>query len=296
MFPGGASGVFSALDLTPRGHYEVHGEDMESMPAAGSSGQRFAFMRASAVAAAAASHSQRATSSPPVTSKTFQRSVYLAEVVGGRLIPNRMVVVRFLECEATLQGVVGKVQDAIGNYNPIILTDAQGNAILESEGTTGSQYWKQNARKVLALPEQDFNSLQGTKRRRLSNRKDDDSAGLGEVSDKIEELVMASQSLPAVTAAIRELTDLAVTQRVILTAPKLQTIKEGFSCVVCMNIIEEPVLSRCCRSIIGCKTCVEQWLETSPHCAKCREANNGVIEVTGLTAAFSVLKSFFTDQ
>lgn len=63
--------------------------------------------------------------------------MYLAEVVGGRLIPNRMVVVRFLECEASLQGIVGKVQDAIGNYNPIILTDAQGNAILESEGTTG---------------------------------------------------------------------------------------------------------------------------------------------------------------
>ncbi|XP_051787439.1 uncharacterized protein LOC114657635 isoform X2 [Erpetoichthys calabaricus] len=250
MFPGGASGVFSALDLTPRGHYEVHGEDMESMPAAGSSGQRFAFMRAPAVAAAAASHSQRATSSPPVTSKTFQRSVYLAEVVGGRLIPNRMVVVRFLECEATLQGIVGKVQDAIGNYNPIILTDAQGNAILESEGTTGSQYWKQNARKVLALPEQDFNSLQGTKRRRLSNRKDDDSAGLGEVSDKIEELVMASQSLPAVTAAIRELTDLAVTQRVILTAPKLQTIKEGFSCVVCMSmftICKTSLRNQCCH-------------------------------------------------
>ncbi|XP_051784488.1 uncharacterized protein LOC127527993 [Erpetoichthys calabaricus] len=204
-----------------------------------------------------------------------------------------MVVERFLECEAPLQGIVGKVQDAIGNYKPIILTDAQGNAILESEGTTGSQYWKQNARKVLVVPEQDFNSLQGTKRRRLSNRKDDDSAGLGEVSDKIEELVMASQSLPAVTAAIREFTDLAVTQRVILTAPKLQTIKEGFSCVVCMNIIEEPVLSWCCRSIIGCKTCVEQWLETSQHCAKCREANNGVIEVTVLTAAFSVLKSFF---
>ncbi|KAF5904234.1 E3 ubiquitin-protein ligase UHRF2-like isoform X1, partial [Clarias magur] len=231
LFPGGVSGVFSTLDLTPKGHYEVHGEDMDLTPA-GSTSQRFAFMRTPA-AASAGSASQRVTPSPSTATKTFQRSVYLAEVVGGRLIPNRMVVVRFLECEASLQGIVGKVQDAIGNYNPIILTDAQGNAILESEGTTGSQYWKQNARKILAVPEQDFNSLQGTKRKRLSSRKDDDTAGLGEVSDKIEELVMASQNLPAVTAAIKELTDLAVTQRVYLTAPKLQTIKEGFSCVVC---------------------------------------------------------------
>nr|XP_024661071.1 uncharacterized protein LOC112436095 [Maylandia zebra] len=290
MFPGAVSGVFSALDLTPRGHYEVHGEDMESIPTAGSSGQRFAFMRAPAVAASAPSRSQQATSSSPMSSKTFQRSVYFADVVGGRLIPNRMVVVRFLESEATLQGIVGKVQDAIGNYNPIILTDAQGNAILESEGTTGSQYWRQNARKILAVPEQDFNCLQGTKRKKLSSRKDDDSASLGEVSDKIEELVLASQSLPAVTAAIKELTDLAVAQKV--TTPKLQTLKEGFSCVVCMNIIEDPVFSLCCRSIIGCKTCVEQWQETSQHCAKCRESNNGVLQITGLTAAFSVLKSF----
>ncbi|KAF5891678.1 uncharacterized protein DAT39_018599 [Clarias magur] len=196
LFPGGVSGVFSTLDLTPKAHYEVHGEDMDSTPA-GSTSQRFAFMRTPA-AASAGSASQRVPPSPSTATKTFQRSVYLAEVVGGRLIPNRMVVVRFLECDASLQGIVGKVQDAIGNYNPIILTDAQGNAILESEGTT--------------------------------------------------------------------------------------------------HIMEEPMLSLCCRSIIGCKTCVEQWKETSPHCAQCREVNNRAIEVAGLTAAFSVFKSFFMEE
>lgn len=63
--------------------------------------------------------------------------MYLAEVVGGRLSPSRTVVVQFLECEATLQGIIGKIQDAIGNHDPVVLTDAQGNAVLESEGTTG---------------------------------------------------------------------------------------------------------------------------------------------------------------
>lgn len=75
-----------------------------------------------------------------------------------------------------------------------------------------------------------------------SSRKDDDTAGLGEVSDKIEELVMASQNLPAVTVAIKELTDLAATQRVLLTAPKLQTIKERFSCVVCRSMYKTGIL------------------------------------------------------
>ena len=68
------------------------------------------------------------------------RSVYLADLVGGRLSPSRMVVVRFLECKASIQGNIGKVQDAIGSHDPILLTDAQGNEMLESEGTTGAQY------------------------------------------------------------------------------------------------------------------------------------------------------------
>ncbi|XP_032368028.1 uncharacterized protein LOC116687049 [Etheostoma spectabile] len=163
LFPG-ASGVFSSFDLTARGHYEVHGEDEDASSASTnvSTGQRFAFMRTPSTTA-----SSTVSASPRAVTKTFQRSLYLAEVVGGRLIPSRMVVVRFLECEANLQGIIGKVQDAIGSYGPMVLTDAQGNAILESEGTTGSHYWKQNARKILAVQEQEFQELQGKKRRQL---------------------------------------------------------------------------------------------------------------------------------
>ncbi|XP_078022892.1 uncharacterized protein LOC144462609 [Epinephelus lanceolatus] len=233
LFPG-ASGVFSSLDLNPRTHYEVHGEAEDTSGPANSTGQRFSFMRTPATTTS--STPQRTASAPPraTVSKTFHRSVYLAEVVGGRLSPSRTVVVRFLECEATLQGIIGKVQDAIGNHDPVVLTDAQGNAILESEGTTGSQYWKQNARKILAVREQDFQELQDKKRRRTS-RKDEDAAGIGDVTEKVEELVTAAQSLPDVTAAIRELTSLATTQKVILTPSQLQAIKQGFCCVVCMS-------------------------------------------------------------
>ncbi|CAL8327643.1 unnamed protein product [Gadus morhua 'NCC'] len=90
-----------------------------------------------------------------------------------------MVMVRFAECEASLPGIATKVQDAIGSHEPLILTDAQGNAIVESEGTTGSPYWRQNARKILAVPEKDFTELQGTKRRRMS-RKNEEVGGIAE--------------------------------------------------------------------------------------------------------------------
>lgn len=45
----------------------------------------------------------------------------------------------------------------------------------------------------------------------------------------------ASQSLPNVTAAVRELTNLAVSQRVTLRSSQPQTIKQGFCCVVCTS-------------------------------------------------------------
>ena len=48
-----------------------------------------------------------------------------------------MVVIRFMESEVTVQGLLSKVQDALGSYDPLILTDAQGNKILDSEGTRG---------------------------------------------------------------------------------------------------------------------------------------------------------------
>ncbi|XP_028283980.1 uncharacterized protein LOC114450189 [Parambassis ranga] len=256
---------------------------------------RFSFMRGPA--GAVSSTLQQTAHAPPraTVSKIFQRSVLLAEVAGGRLSPSRMVVVRFLECEATLQGIIGKVQDAVGSHDPIVLTDAHGNAILESEGTTGSTYWKQNARKILAVKEQDYEEMQDKKRRKSSG-KYDDVAGIGDVTEKVEELVLAAQSLPDVTVAIRELTNLATSQKVILTPSQLLVIKQGFCCVVCMRFIEEPVFTDCCRSIIGCKTCVMQWQMTSEHCAKCRGRTTGTFEVNGLTEVLSVLRPFFEEE
>ncbi|KAF3856934.1 hypothetical protein F7725_017657 [Dissostichus mawsoni] len=57
-------------------------------------------------------------------------------------------------------------------------------------------------------------------------RNDEHAAGIGEVTETIEELVLASQSLSDVTAAIRELTNLTATQRVTLSPSQLQIIKQ----------------------------------------------------------------------
>ncbi|MED6264544.1 hypothetical protein CHARACLAT_016040 [Characodon lateralis] len=102
-----------------------------------------------------------------------------------------MVVIHFMENEVTVQGMLNKVQHALGNYVSLILTDAQGNEILDSEGTRGSIYWKHNARIVLAVAENEFVESQGGKQKR-SSRKEDETAGLQDIYEKIEEVILAA--------------------------------------------------------------------------------------------------------
>ncbi|XP_056117497.1 uncharacterized protein LOC130094927 [Rhinichthys klamathensis goyatoka] len=220
IFPS-STGSFNTFELTSRAHYEVNGEvataDASTAPPpapsptpfAGAT-QRFSFSRPSAAAGSPAA------SAPPRAvemTRSFQRSIFIADLVNAKLRPSRMVVIRFMESEATVQGILSKVQDALGSYDPLMLTDAQGNEILDSEGTRGSIYWKQNARKVLAVAENEFVELQSGKRRR-SSRKEDETAGLQDIYEKIEEVILAAQSLPEVTLTIKTLSELAISERV----------------------------------------------------------------------------------
>ncbi len=43
----------------------------------------------------------------------------------------------FVEFEATVPGITAKVQSALNSEVPLILMDAQGNEIVEYEGTKG---------------------------------------------------------------------------------------------------------------------------------------------------------------
>lgn len=66
------------------------------------------------------------------------RNVFLADLVGGKWTPQKTVAIRFHEYEASVPGILAKVQDAIGSEDGMILTDGQGNEILDTEGTKGN--------------------------------------------------------------------------------------------------------------------------------------------------------------
>ncbi|KAK2907399.1 hypothetical protein Q8A67_006384 [Cirrhinus molitorella] len=129
-------------------------------------------------------------------------NVFLADLVGGKWTPQKTVAIRFNEHEASVPGILAKVQDAVGGEEVLILTDGQGNEILDTEGTKGSTYWKQNSRKVFDVPEQQFLEIR-SKKRRFSQRDDDSQPP--EVLERTEEVVLASQDLPEVAQTIRRL-------------------------------------------------------------------------------------------
>ncbi|KAK0147759.1 hypothetical protein N1851_012546 [Merluccius polli] len=161
------------------------------------------------------------------------RTVFIADVVDGRLETSKTLTVRFSEFEASVMAITSKVNDALEQEDSFILTDGQGKQILDTEGARGSAFWKQNARKVCAVKEGDLQQLHGSKRRRLSRRDDN---GLDEVFDTIEEVVLAAQGLQEVSATIKELTNLASSNRrttVSLTEDEAAAVKNAFACVVC---------------------------------------------------------------
>ncbi|RVE63439.1 hypothetical protein OJAV_G00136260 [Oryzias javanicus] len=290
LFPE-ASGHFNSSALVGRGHYEVHGENIymgESATAAPATAPqvRFAFHRPpSAAAGSATAHGHTRAA------KTFQRNIFIAEVVDGKLETRKTLTVRFSEFEASVTGMTNKVSSDFDEEYSLVLTDGQGNRLVDSEGTRGSTFWKQNSRKIFAVKEEDLLQLQVSKRRRLSRRED---GGLIDVLDKIEEVVLAAQGLQDVSSTMKDLMDMVSSniRRVFLSEAQAAAVKQAFTCIICQGPVVEPMVSTCCQSLIGCRSCTEEWQKNSIFCPKCRADDFGhnMQRLTGISDALSVFK------
>ncbi|KAL1279220.1 hypothetical protein QQF64_025893 [Cirrhinus molitorella] len=248
----------------------------------------FTFMRRSSLSASTdtpGASPRTSGASNLFPTRSFQRSIHIAEIVNEKLSTSRTVVIRFLEAEANVEGIISKVKDALSCHEPLTLTDSQGNELTDSEATRSSHYWKQNSRKIYAIPEQDFVEFQNGRRAKIS-RKVEDGSSLQEVIAKIDLLKQAAEGLQDITSTINQLSELAKTKTTAVTSNAcLSLIKDAFSCLVCKALLSEPMFAICCESLVGCRTCVEQWLLTADNCLKCRaeQFNSNVHQVKGLT-------------
>lgn len=67
----------------------------------------------------------------------ISRTIFIADLVEGRLETSKTLTVRFSEFEASVMGITSKVNDALEQEDSFILTDGQGKQILDTEGTRG---------------------------------------------------------------------------------------------------------------------------------------------------------------
>ena len=56
------------------------------------------------------------------------------------------------------------------------------------------------------------------------------------------------------------------------TKEQIRPFADTFTCIICLGIQDKPMFATCCRSLIACKSCLDQWcsMHTLSRCPKCR--------------------------
>lgn len=102
------------------------------------------------------------------------------------------------------------------------------------------------------------------KRRRMDGMSDMAKA-LGNVESKLDKIFNVSQNM-AIPIAVKS------------------TLYDTFKCIICHSPMTPPIIfAKCCKSIIGCQTCVDTWYRGEEgqmrNCPKC-QMERGFVETT----------------
>ncbi|KAF3843125.1 hypothetical protein F7725_001974 [Dissostichus mawsoni] len=184
-------------------------------------------------------------------------------------------MIRFVESEASVPLITGKVKLAMGDSEEYILTDPLEMKSLSLKGQLGLCTGSRMQERSMLL------------RVLLSgNGVEEAQEAVHTLSNKVEELLDASQGLEEVTRKISDI--VAASHDLVVPRPE---VTQAFSCLICRETMTGPMFSSCCRSIVGCRLCVEEWRITSPQCLKCRDQEPVYTQVAGLSAALVALRA-----
>ncbi|KAM3620374.1 uncharacterized protein V6R79_022236 [Siganus canaliculatus] len=186
-----------------------------------------------------------------------------------------------------------KVAQELRTEETMVLCDAHGNKLVESSGTSGLAFWKQNTRKIVALTDSAYKDLQRRKKRRISVYEET-------TKEKLEDLFMAAEELPAVTETLRELVTYARSNKmatVALTEKDVTSVEATFKCVICRDPTRNPIVDPCCRSLISCRECIDEWAANEPSCPRCRDLDFATnrFEITGMEDTVKILRDSIRD-
>ena len=149
----------------------------------------------------------------------------------------------------------------------------------------GLKFWKMNSRKFFAIPEDDL--LAPCRKRSRSSSSavqpvDLDGNGSCTCAEAVGEL---ADDVALLTRKIDRIFELTKDTPIPLSLRGLLT--DSLKCKIChLSPMKPPIImAKCCRSIIGCDTCVNRWYEGEDALTKlcpCCKAERGYAETLRL--------------
>lgn len=151
---------------------------------------------------------------------------------------------------------------------------------------SGLKFWKSPRRKVFAVPMNNLRAKsRGKKRERevvtLDSDDDDDavpkrtrddySTFFGQIDSKLDHIKEGIDSIKDNTRDV-----LYLNERSKLPIGIQRLMRDTFQCKICLCIPIRPpaIMSKCCKSIIGCERCVNEWYSgpeaLTKTCPSCR--------------------------
>ncbi len=148
----------------------------------------------------------------------------------------------------------------------VVLLDSKCFPILENSTTTTGEFWKSN-RKILAASKELYTKLTGSSAdpKRAKREITDLTLSDEDFESRPRKKKVGVSNQDALFDEIREGIEMLKTGNSLV-----KVLSDVFECIVCKDVMDQPLFARCCNRLIGCKICVNRWLDehvTCPHCS-----------------------------
>jgi hypothetical protein len=146
----------------------------------------------------------------------------------------------------------------------------------------GLAFWKVPRRLIYAVELPKYSGAKSSKKKHTSllDCEDDDFDEELERKpkrNKLEEKFDAlSEDMKALRDTVSQVTDLAKMSNIPIALTRVM--KETFQCKVCLSVPIKPpvIISKCCKVLLGCETCINRWYSgpeaLTKQCPACNHA------------------------
>lgn len=268
------SGKFKSNQVVIGSTYEVHGEPISGSPDATSSAtpQRISTPYGVYTNPTFQSVTNPLPPHPPRSSKTCKIKKTIVMVTVSKKGKDRpkgnskldytavtQVVVSLTAAQCNVPAVTELVTQQVG-FN-VQLLDSKCYPLLTNEGTSGPEFWK-STRKILGASKSLYEKISGLS----ADMNIEQAIDLTDEPGPSQKRQRTELETPDATGMQLVLDKLTMVERKLSF---LDELSQGFQCVICKSTAKTPVVSPCCQRVVGCESCVNNWVSSQSQESRC---------------------------